>query len=157
MSLIIFPDTSVLVAIVAYPRDRSGNLTLGGEAIELYKQSAFQFLLCQAVVDELDEVFARDLPKLRPQAISFVQPFVSHLTRWPTADEITAAFPYCADPDDAPIFASAVLARPNIVLSNDFRAFHTPQAKAFFRSYEIEVESLYGLLRRLGHRPISEE
>jgi len=57
-----------------------------------------------------------------------------------------------SDPSDAPVFASAILARPDIVLSNDFQAFHTPQAKSFWKQHTITVESLYGLLCVFGRR-----
>ncbi len=60
--------------------------------------------------------------------------------------------PFCSAPSDASIFASAIIARPDIVLSNDFQAFHTPQAKAFWKEHGIAVESLYGLLCVFGWR-----
>ena len=36
------------------------------------------------------------------------------------------------DQDDAPIFAAAVIAQPDIVLSSDFGTFHTPKAKRYW-------------------------
>ena len=48
------------------------------------------------------------------------------------------------------IFAAALAAQPDVVLSNDFQAFHSPQAKAFWKQHGIEVESLYGLLCVFG-------
>ena len=79
-------------------------------------------------------------------------PFASRLVRRPTPAEIAAAFPFCSDLSDAPIFASAIIAQPDIVLSNDFRAFHTPRAKSFWKQHDITVESLYGLLCVFGRR-----
>lgn len=70
----VFPDTGVLLAMIVFPRDRSGSTTLAGEVLELYE------------------------------------------------------------------------------LSNDFQAFHTPQAKVFWRQHDITVESLYGLLCVFGRR-----
>ena len=75
----------------------------------------------------------------------------ARLGRAPGA-EIAAAMLFCADPADAPIFASAILARPDIVLSNDFEAFHTPKAKVLWQEHHTTVESLYGLPCALGRR-----
>jgi len=50
-----------------------------------------------------------------------------------------AALPACADASDAPIFASAIIARPDVVLSNDFQAFHAPAAKALWGEHGIAV------------------
>ena len=69
-----------------------------------------------------------------------------------TPEEIAAALPLTSDPEDAPIFAAARAARPDIILSSDFRAFHSPLAKTFWQQNNITVESLYGLLCRFGRR-----
>ena len=148
----VFPDTGVLLAMIVFPRDRSGSLTLAGEVLELYEAGAFELVIGQAVVDELDEVLDERFPAYRPQAVSLLMPFTGRLIRRPTPAEIAAALPFCSDPSDAPIFASAIIARPDIVLSNDFQAFHTPKAKAFWKQHNITVESLYGLLCVFGRR-----
>lgn len=148
----VFPDTSALLAMVLFPRDRSGALTLAGEVLELYEAGAFDLVIGQAVVDELDEVLDERFPWHRLQAVSLLVPFVDQLVRRPTPAEIAAVLPFCSDPSDAPIFASALIAKPDIVLSNDFQAFHTPQAKSLWKQYGIVVESLYGLLCVFGRR-----
>lgn len=148
----VFPDTGVLLAMIVFPRDRSGSTTLAGEVLELYEAGAFELVIGQAVIDELDEVLDARFPIHRPQAVSLLMPFASRLIRRPTPAEIAAVLSFSSDPPDAPIFASALIARPDIVLSNDFRAFHTPRAKAFWRRHNITVESLYGLLCVLGRR-----
>jgi len=148
----VFPDTGVLLAMIVFPRDRSGSLTLAGEVLELYEAGAFELVIAQVVVDELDEVLDERFPFHRSQAVSLLMPFTGRLIRRPTPTEIAAVLPSCTDPSDAPIFASAVLARPDIVLSNDFQAFHTPQAKALWKQHNIAVESLYGLLCVFGRR-----
>lgn len=129
----VFPDTSALLAMVVFPRDRSGALTLAGEVLELYEAGAFDLVIGQAVVDELDEVLDERFPWHRLQAVSLLVPFVDQLVRRPTPAEIAAELPFCSDPSDAPIFASALIAKPDIVLSNDFQAFHTPQAKSLWK------------------------
>ncbi len=148
----VFPDTGVLLAMVVFPRDRSGGISLAGEVLQLYEAGAFDLVIGQAVVDELDEVLDDRFTRHRPQAVTLLKPFTRRLVRRPTPTEIATALPFCADPADAPIFASAILARPDIVLSNDFEAFHTPQAKAFWQEHHTTVESLYGLLCVLGQR-----
>lgn len=153
----VFPDTGVLLAMVVFPRDRDGNLTLAGEALQLYEEGAFELVVGQAVVDELDEVLDERFPRYRPRAVSLLMPFTNRLVRWPTPAEIAAALPACKDPADAPIFASALIARPDLVLSNDFAAFHTPQAKALWEEHGIAVESLYGLLCFFDRRERREE
>jgi predicted nucleic acid-binding protein len=148
----VFPDTGVLLAMIVFPGDRSGSLTLAGEVLELYQAGAFELVLGQAVVDELEEVLDAKFPTHRFQAVSLLMSFADQFVRWPTPAEIAAVAPFCNDPADAPIFASAILARPDVVLSNDFRAFHTSEAKAFWKQHGITVESLYGLLCVLGRR-----
>lgn len=148
----VFPDTGVLLAMIVFPRDRSGSTTLAGEVLELYEAGTFELVIGQAVVDELDEVLDERFPTYRPRAVSLLMPSADRLVRRPTPTEIAAVPPFCSDPSDAPIFASAIIARPDIVLSNDFQAFHTPKAKAFWKQYDITVESLYGLLCVFGRR-----
>jgi len=148
----VFPDTGVLLAMIVFPRGQDGGLSLAGEVLQLYEEDAFDLVIGQAVMDELDEVLDRQFPRHRSRAVSLLMPFTARLVRWPTPAEIAAVLPFCCDPSDAPIFASAVIARPDIVLSNDFRAFHTPQAKAFWKEHSIAVESLYGLLCVFGRR-----
>jgi predicted nucleic acid-binding protein len=148
----VFPDTGALVAMLVFPQDRHGRLTLGGEVLQLYDEGAFDLLLSRVVVDELEEVIDRDFPEERRLLVTFVASFQDQLVRWPTPEEIRAVMPVVVDADDAPIFATALAARPDIVLSNDFQAFHSSQAKAFWRQHGIEVESLYGLLCVFGLR-----
>jgi hypothetical protein len=65
---------------------------------------------------------------------------------------VAAALPYTVDLDDAPIFAAAVVAQPDIVMSNDFRSFHSERAKGYWKKHGIQPESLYGLLCVFGRR-----
>ena len=148
----VFPDTGVLLAMVVFPRDQAGSPTLAGEVLQLYEAGAFDLVIGQAVIDELDEVLDERFPRYRPRAVSLLMPFAGRMVRRPTPAETAAVLPFCSDPSDAPIFASAVIAQPDIVLSNDFHAFHTPQAKAFWKERGIAVESLYGLLCVFGQR-----
>ncbi len=156
----VFPDTGVLLAMIVFPRDRAGSPTLAGEVLQLYEEGAFDLVIGQAVIDELDEVLDERFPRHRSRAVSLLMPFAEQLVRWPTPAEIATVLPFgfaqdrpfCSDSSDAPIFASTIIAQPDIVLSNDFRAFHTPQAKAFWKDHTIAVESLYGLLCVFGRR-----
>lgn len=152
MSLLVFPDTGVLLSMIVYPRDQSGQLTLAGEVLALYAAEQFELKMGQAVIDELDDVILNRFLPYRSRVLALLRPFARQFIRWPTPSEIAAVAPFCADPTDAPIFASAVLSQANIVLSNDFRAFHTPQAKAFWQQHNMTVESLYGLLCVFGLR-----
>ena len=148
----VFPDTGVLVAMIMFPRDRHGQVSLAGEVLQLYDEGAFDLLISRVVVDELDEVVDRDFLEHRHHLLAFLAPFEDQLLRWPTPEEIQAVLPVVVDADDAPIFAAALVAGPDIVLSNDFQTFHTPQAKAFWKQHDMEVESLYGLLCVFGLR-----
>lgn len=148
----VFADTGALVAMLVFPQDRSGSPTLAGEVLQLYEEGKFSLLLSRAVVDELEEVIERDFPEYHHDMLSLLAPFEDQLTRWPTPGEVRAVMPVTVDADDAPIFAAALIARPDIVLSNDFETFHTPQAKAFWSEHGITVESLYGLLCVFGLR-----
>lgn len=148
----VFPDTGVLLAMIVFPQDKDGRTTLAGEVLELYEDGAFDFVVSRVVIDELEEVIDRDFPDARPQAVEFLAPLAGQSTRWPTPEEIAAVLPFTTDPEDAPIFAAAVASRPDVVLSNDFRAFHAPRAKTFWEQHAITVESLYGLLCVFGRR-----
>jgi hypothetical protein len=148
----VFPGTGVLLAMTIFPRNRVGGLTLAGEVLDLYQNRAFKMVIGQAVVDELDEVLDERFSAHRASAILLLRPFSAKFIRRPTPTEIASVLPSCTDPDDAPIFASALIARPDSVLANDFEAFHTPVAKAFWRQHDISVESLYGLLCIFGRR-----
>lgn len=148
----VFPDTGVLLAMMVFPKDQYGQPTLAGEVLDLYEEDVFDLIFSQAVIDELEEVIDRDFPEFRSQILALLAPFKGQLTRWPMPQEIKAALLYATDPDDAPIFAAAVVAQPDIVVSNDFQAFHTPRAKEFWAQYQIQVESLYGLLCVFGRR-----
>jgi predicted nucleic acid-binding protein len=148
----VFPDTGVLIAMIVYPRNRYGVLSLAGEVLELYQTGALGMVIGQSIVDELEEVIDDCFAAQRAGMVSLLKPFAGQFTRRPTPAEIAAASSACSDPADAPIFASAVIARPDIVLANDFAAFHTPAAKAFWQQHQITVESLYGLLCVFGRR-----
>lgn len=148
----VFPDTGVLLSMLIFPRDKKGRLTLAGEVLDLYEAGAFDLIVSRVVVDELEEVVDREFPDVRPRVMDLLAPLANQWTRWPTPEEIAAALPFTSDPEDAPIFAAARAAQPDIVLSNDFRAFHSPRAKAFWGQNTIAVESLYGLLCRFGRR-----
>lgn len=157
MSLVIFPDTGVLLSMIVFPRDQHKQLTLAGEVLALFEAGEFEVRIGQAVVDELDEVVDQRFQQYRSQVVSLLRPFARQFVRWPTPSEIAAVASTCTDPNDAPIFASAILSQAEIVLSNDFHAFHTPQAKAFWEQHEMTVESLYGLLCVFGLRERKEE
>ncbi len=148
----VFPDTGVLIAMTVYPRDRNGDLSLAGEVLALHEAGRFSMVIGQSTVDELEEVIDDRFAAQRARMVTLLRPFARQFTRRPTPAEIVAVSHACSDPADAPIFASAIIAQPDIVLANDFEAFHTPVAKAFWREHQITVESLYGLLCVFGRR-----
>jgi predicted nucleic acid-binding protein len=150
----VFADTGVLLAMILFPKDRRGHRTLAGEVLELYEAGRFELTLSEPVVEELRRVVQRKFPKHLGKVEAFLAPFKGRFTRWPTLKEVEAAQPATADPTDAPIFATAIAAepKPDIMLSNDFTAFHTDRAKRFFTEHSLEVESLYGLLCLFGLR-----
>jgi predicted nucleic acid-binding protein len=150
--LLVFPDTDVLIAMIVYPRTRYGGLSLAGEVLELYQTGALGMVIGQSIVDELEEVIDDRFAAQRGRMVALLKPFAGQFTRRPTPAEIAAVSSACNDPADAPIFASAVIARPDIVLANDFEAFHTPAAKSFWQQHRITVESPYGLLCVFGRR-----
>jgi len=151
-ALKVFPDTNALLAMIVFPADREGNPTLASEVKALYEQGEFELVLSRVTVAELLEVIARDFPEHQELVELFLKPFEERLTRWPTEEEVDEVRPYCADPEDAPIFAAALLSEPDIVLSNDFETFHAEKAKGLWKRHGIQVESLYGLLCVFGRR-----
>lgn len=148
----VFSDTGTLLAIVIFPRDQRGKLTLAGEAAQLYAEGAFELVISQVVAEELNKVLERDFPGEHQRAQVYLATLTAQLTRRPTPQEIALVLPYATDADDAPIFAAALVAHPDIVLSNDFQAFHTPKPKKFWAGHGIQIESLYGLLCVFGKR-----
>jgi predicted nucleic acid-binding protein len=142
----VFPDTGALLSMIVFPIDRKGKPTLAGENLRLYQEGLFEIVISQEVVEELLGVIREEFPDALAQASTFFLPFTLSLTRKPTPEEVADSLPYTVDQDDAPIFAAAVIAQPDIVLSSDFETFHTPKAKRYWKKHGIQVESLYGLL-----------
>lgn len=138
--------------MIVFPTDQEGKPTLAGEVKDLYERGEFELILSRVTEAELLEVVARDFPEHCELVELFLKPFAGRCTRWPTAEEVQQALPFVNDPEDAPIFAAAVISRPDIVLSNDFETFHSARAKAFWKRHRIRVESLYGLLCLFGRR-----
>jgi len=150
----VFIDTGALLALIVFPKDKGGRPTLAGEVLRLYEAGRFALILSEPVVEELRRLVRRKFPKHLGEVEAFLAPFKDKLTCWPTPREVEAVQPATADPTDAPIFAAAIVAepKPEIVLSNDFTAFHTDRAKRFFAEHGLQVESLYGLLCLFGLR-----
>ena len=150
--LTVFPDTNALLALILFPVDAHGKLTLSGDVKALYDQGEFQLILSHVTVAELLEVLDREFPEHRGIAESFLKLYSHKLTRWPTPEEVAKVAPFAVDSDDAAIFAAAILSQPDIVLSNDFESFHHEKAKKLWASRKIQLESLYGLLCLFGKR-----
>jgi len=148
----VFPDTGVLLSMAIFPVGRKGRPTLAGEVVSLYQEELFDLIISRAVEEELLDVIQEEFSHAYDRVLTFLSPFAPQLSRKPTPEEAAAALFYTVDPDDAPIFAAAVIAQPDIVLSNDFETFHTEKAKNFWRSHSIQIESLYGLLCVFGRR-----
>ncbi len=148
----VFPDTNALLSLIIFPQDSAGRLTLAGELKELYQEGKFDLILSKVVISEVLDVVKRDFFEYQELVEHFLQPFEETSTRWPSSKEVKEVCPYVVDPDDAPIFAGAVLSNPDIVLSNDFETFHTDKAKKFWKRHDIQLESLYGLLCFFGER-----
>jgi hypothetical protein len=120
--------------------------------LDLWEAGTFELVISRVVIDELEEVIERNFPGVRSRVMELLAPSAGQWTRWPTPEEIADTLPFTTDAEDAPIFAAAQIARPDIVLSNDFRAFHAPLARTFWEQHHIRVESLYGLLCLFGRR-----
>jgi len=148
----VFPDTGVLLSMTIFPVGQRGRLTLAGEVLSLYYEGLFDLVISQEVVEELLDVIREEFSDAYDRVLTFLAPFAPQFSRKPTPEEVTAALPYIVDLDDAPIFAAAVAARPDIVLSNDFKTFHTKKAKDFWKRQGMQIESLYGLLCVFGRR-----
>jgi predicted nucleic acid-binding protein len=148
----VFPDTGALLSMIVFPTGQQGQPTLAGEILGLYQEGLFEIIISQEVVEELLEVIREEFPDASTQVSTFLLSFTPYLTRKPTPEEVADSLPYTVDQDDAPIFAAAVIAQPDIVLSNDFETFHTPKAKRYWKKHGIQIESLYGLLCVFGRR-----
>ncbi len=148
----VFPDTGAVLSMIVFPVGRQSRPTLAGEILGLHQEGLFQIVMSQEVEEELLEVIRAEFPDAYEQALLFLSPFVPYLTRKPTPEEVVRALPYTVDREDAPIFAAAVIAQPDIVLSSDFETFHTPKAKRYWETHGIQIESLYGLLCVFGRR-----
>ena len=148
----VFLDTGALLSMIVFPVGRKGKPTLAGEILNLYEEGVFEIVVSQEVVEELLEVIREEFPDAYEQALLFLSPFIPYLTQKPTLEEVADALPYTVDHEDAPIFAAAVIAQPDIVLSSDFETFHTAKAKRYWKKHGIQIESLYGLLCVFGRR-----
>jgi predicted nucleic acid-binding protein len=136
--------------MIVFPTGRQGKPTLAGEILSLYEEGQFELVISQEVVEELLEVIQNEFPDAYEDALLLLAPFTPQLSRKPTLEEIAHALPYTVDHEDAPIFAAAVIAQPDIVLSSDFETFHTAKAKRYWKKHGIQIESLYGLLCVFG-------
>ena len=138
--------------MIVFPTGRQGKPTLAGEILSLYEEGRFELVISQEVVEELLEVIQNEFPDAYENALLLLAPFTPQLSRKPTPEEVADALPFTVDQEDAPIFAAAVIAQPDVVLSSDFETFHTPKAKRYWRKHGIQIESLYGLLCIFGRR-----
>lgn len=148
----VFPDTGALLSMIVFPVNRKGKPTLAEEILHLYQENLFELVISQEVVEELLEVIREEFPDAYEQALFFLAPLTPYVSRKPTFEEVVAALPYTVDQDDTSIFAAAVIAQPDIVLSSDFETFHTAKAKRYWKKHGIQIESLYGLLCVFGRR-----
>jgi len=138
--------------MIVFPVGQRGKPTLAGEVLSLYDEGLFDLVISQTVEEELLGVIREEFSDAYTRVLTFLAPLAPQFSRKPTPEEVAAAFPYTVDPNDAPIFAAAVVARPDVVLSNDFKTFHTEKAKSYWKRHGIQIESLYGLLCVFGRR-----
>jgi len=111
MTLRVVIDTNIWIRILL-----RGKITL--PILEVFNENKFQLLMSQDLLNEFHEVWNR--PRLRkyidPNQGMRLEQQLQNRSIWV---ETTTIPPYCRDPKDLPVLATAIDGEANIILSGD--------------------------------------
>lgn len=143
-------DTNILLAMVIFPVDREGRLTMAGEIRKLYENRNFQLIINELVAEEAKIVIKRKFPK----HIELLEDYLSTLKLMPKPSllRVERCKRLISDVKDAPILASVLQDKPNCFCNNDIKDFHTERIKRLLARYNIKLVTPYGLLKAYGLR-----
>ena len=108
----VFVDTNVVLSGVIYRGNEA-------EVLNYALLGHIRLVLAQAVIDEVRRVLKRRFPQDEPEFEEFLNRADYELIRYPDIADIHGASAMVRDPDDAPILASILLAKPDFALTGD--------------------------------------
>src|SRR4030067_248351 len=108
----VFVDTKVFLSGVIYRGNEA-------EVLNYALLGHIRLVLAQAVIDEVRRVLKRRFPQDEPEFEEFLNRADYELIRYPDIADIHGASAMVRDPDDAPILASILLAKPDFALTGD--------------------------------------
>lgn len=126
----VYVDTNIFISLLAF---HSKKMRYFLQVV----QEQHTLLLSTAVLDEIDEVLARNFPKALPLVSKMLRLLQYELIPTPapsdpTYQQIVSQLPYIKDPDDVIIFVGAWLGKSDVIVSHDKKHFHTKEVKAVF-------------------------
>ncbi|MBC7320464.1 hypothetical protein H5T89_07440, partial [bacterium] len=142
--------TNILLAMVIFPIDKEGNLTMAGEIRKLYEDRKFQLVVNELVAEEARIVIAKKFPG----SVELLEDYLSSLklTPKPSALRVERCKKLISDVKDAPILASVLQDKPNYFCNNDIKDFHTERIKRLLARRDIILVTPYGLLKAYNLR-----
>ncbi len=134
-------DTNIWIRILL-----KGRITL--PILEAFNQDKFQLIISQSLLDELREVWNR--PRLskyidRNQAVRLEQQLKNRAI-W---IEPTTIPPYCRDPKDLPVLATAIDGKAKIIVSGDDDLRADEALRGAMELYSIELLGVNSFLKYL--------
>ena len=141
MKLRVVIDTNIWIRILL-----RGRVTL--PILEAFNQDKFQLVVSQSLLDELHEVWNR--PRLskyidRNQAIRLEQQLKNRAI-WIEPKTIP---PYCRDPKDLPVLATAIDGKAKIIVSGDDDLRADEALRESMALYSIELLGVNSFLKYL--------
>ncbi len=118
----VFLDANTLISGVVFTGNERNILLL---AI----QGKLTLILADAVLDETERIVDQKFTYAWRRYEAAIAMLHAEIVPYPSAELVAQALAIIRDPKDAPILASALIARPDYVISGD-KHFHTDAVKA---------------------------
>jgi len=108
----VFIDTNILLSGLAFGGNETRLLRLAGDG-------RVRLVLSAAVLHEIRDVVNRKFPELAGDLDEFLERVSWESVDYPPPCAVESALSSVRDPDDAPILASILLAKPDFALTGD--------------------------------------
>jgi len=138
-------DTNILLAMIIFPKGKSGRLTMAGEIRTLYENKEFQLIVNELVAEESRRVVVKKFPENTELLESYLSTL--KLTPKPPLLRVERYKDFISDIKDAPILAAVLQDKPNYFCNNDIKDFHTERIKKLLAHRNIILVTPYGLLK----------
>jgi uncharacterized protein len=141
VTLRVVIDTNIWIRILL-----RGRVTL--PILEAFNQDKFQLVMSQPLIDELHRVWTRPRLSARidsDQALRLEKQLL-HRSIWV---ELVTVPPYCRDPKDLPVLATAIDGKAEIIVSGDDDLRADDQLRAAMETYGIQLLGVHSFLKSL--------